>query len=187
MHTTLVSVETLAQHLDDPHWVICDCRHDLMFTGAGRRAYRKAHIPGARFLHLDDDLSGAKTGRNGRHPLPEPRVIAERLGRLGIGNDSQVIAYDAKEGYYAARLWWTLRWLGHEAVAVLDGGWEAWIRAGHTTTRQSPEATPATFAIRPRSGLVVDAAFVAANLSQAGMRLLDARSAERFRDRKSVV
>ena len=130
VHTTLISVADLAARINDAGWVVCDCRHDLADTEAGRRAYRESHVPGARFVHLDEDLSAPMTGRNGRHPLPDPERIAQRVGELGISNSSQVVAYDASGGYYAARLWWTLRWLGHEAVAVLDGGWDAWVKAG---------------------------------------------------------
>src|SRR5512134_2968263 len=129
--TTLISAARLAQYLDDADWVVCDCRHDLADVAAGRRAYAEAHIPGARFVHLDEDLSAPKSGRNGRHPLPDPDRFARRLGALGISNASQVIAYDASGGYYAARLWWMLRWMGHRAAAVLDGGWNAWLTASH--------------------------------------------------------
>ena len=118
-YNTLVSVADLAAHLDDPHWVVCDCRHDLADYEAGRSAYAQSHIPGARFLHLDEDLSGPKTGVNGRHPLPHPITLTLRLGALGIDNGKQIIAYDASGGSYAARLWWMLRWVGHHGVAVL--------------------------------------------------------------------
>ena len=181
MHTTLISTADLAGRLNEPGWIVCDCRHDLMFTGAGRRAYRKAHVPGARFLHLDDDLCGAKTGRNGRHPLPEPLVMAERLGALGIDNRSQVVAYDAKEGYYAARLWWTLRWLGHDAVAVLDGGWDAWLKAAHPISDRVPVTKAARFTVRIRSETVFDARSILATIGKPGPLLLDARSPDRFR------
>jgi len=124
-YTTLISVAELAGYLSNPNWIVCDCRHDLADTEAGRRANRKSHIPGARFVHLDEDLSAPKSGRNGRHPLPAPEQFARRLGELGIDGAKQVVAYDASGGYYAARLWWMLRWLGHDAVAVLDGGWDS--------------------------------------------------------------
>jgi len=108
-HTTLVTVTDLAAHLDDASWAVCDCRHDLADVEAGRRAYGVSHIPGARFVHLDADLSAPMTGRNGRHPLPEPDRLARRFGEMGIGNGSQVVAYDASGGYYAARMWWMMR------------------------------------------------------------------------------
>ena len=97
--TTLISAGDLAAHLDDAGWIVCDCRHDLADTGAGRRAYGESHIPGARFVHLDEDLSAPLTGRNGRHPLPDPERFARRVGGLGISNSSQVVAYDASGGY----------------------------------------------------------------------------------------
>ncbi|HEY9446848.1 MAG TPA: rhodanese-like domain-containing protein, partial [Burkholderiales bacterium] len=142
-YTTLISVERAAAHLAHAQWVVCDCRHDLLDTEAGRRAYDEAHIPGARFVHLDRDLSGPMNGHNGRHPLPDPGTLARRLGALGIGNGTQVIAYDASGGCYAARLWWLMRWLGHAHVAVLDGGWSAWVRDGHATTAELPVPLPA--------------------------------------------
>ena len=103
--TTLISASELVAHLGDPGWIVCDCRHDLLNYEAGRHSYARAHIPGARFLHLDEDLSGPKNGRNGRHPLPHPITFTLRLGALGIDNRKQVVAYDASGGCYAARLW----------------------------------------------------------------------------------
>jgi thiosulfate/3-mercaptopyruvate sulfurtransferase len=130
--TTIIDAATLAAHLGDPDWAIVDCRFDLMDTAAGERAYETAHIPGAAYAHLDRDLSGPKTstGRGGRHPLPSPARMTAVFGRLGIGESTQVAAYDDVSGHYAARLWWMLRYMGHEAVAVLDGGWPAWREAG---------------------------------------------------------
>src|SRR5258706_218204 len=109
-YTTLISSADLAAHLDDAGWIVCDCRHDLADTGAGRRAYTESHVPGARFVHLDADLSAPKTGRNGRHPLPDPEKFARRLGELGIDGTKQVVAYDASGGAYAARLLVRLHW-----------------------------------------------------------------------------
>ena len=186
-HTTLVTAALLARHLDDPGWVICDCRHDLADTESGRRAYRESHIPGARFVHLDEDLSAPRTGSNGRHPLPDPKRFSERLGALGIANDSQVVAYDASGGYYAARLWWMLRWAGHDAAAVLDGGWTAWLAASHPITKQVPRVEAARFAARPRSDLMLDAPAVAASLGPAGPLLLDARAPNRFRGENETL
>jgi thiosulfate/3-mercaptopyruvate sulfurtransferase len=185
--TTLISVADLAGHLDDPNWVICDCRHDLADNGAGRRAYRKSHLPGARFVHLDEDLSAPMTGRNGRHPLPASEQIARRLGELGVSNASQVVAYDASGGYYAARMWWMLRWLGHEAVAVLDGGWNAWLNAPHSITNQIPNIEAARFTARARTGLARDANSVAACLGKRGPLLLDARAPDRYRGENETL
>ncbi len=181
MHTTLVSVAGLAAHLNDVSWIVCDCRHDLADTEAGRRAYRESHIPGARFVHLDEDLSAPRTGRNGRHPLPDPQPFVRRLGELGVDSAKQVVAYDASGGYYAARLWWMLRWLGHEAAAVLDGGWNAWLSAPHSITNQIPAIEAARFTARARTDLARDANYVAANLGKPGPLLLDARAPNRYR------
>jgi thiosulfate/3-mercaptopyruvate sulfurtransferase len=187
MFSTLVSVEQLATHLNDTDWVVCDCRHDLANYELGRRAYQHTHIPGARFLHLDEDLSGPKTGTNGRHPLPHPRSFALRLGALGIDSTKQVVAYDASGGYYAARLWWMLRWVGHTRAAVLDGGWDAWKASGLPVTPDQPCIQPAAYAVRLRSELAVDAAFVVAHLTENTTTVLDARSPDRFRGENETL
>jgi thiosulfate/3-mercaptopyruvate sulfurtransferase len=179
--TTLVSVTDLAANLDNPEWVVCDCRHDLADTESGRRAYAHSHIPSARFVHLDQDLSGPVTGKNGRHPLPDPGVFCRRLGELGIDHGTQIVAYDESGGCYAARLWWMLRWVGHGRVAVLDGGWDAWIRDGRPVTAAQPAIRPVTFTARLNPGLAVNADYVAAHLHSDEFGVLDARSAERFR------
>jgi thiosulfate/3-mercaptopyruvate sulfurtransferase len=180
MHATLVDTATLAAHLDDPRWIVFDCRHDLARPDAGREAYLESHIPGARFLHMDEDLSGPVSGRNGRHPLPDPAAFAAKLGAAGVGPDSQVVAYDEQAGATAARLWWMLRWLGHAAVAVLDGGLAKWRREERPETAALPRVVPARFEPRPRPH-TVDVGFVAAHLQDPGTRLVDARSAERYR------
>lgn len=186
-YTTLIPVTELAGRLDDAQWVVCDCRHDLGDVELGRRAYREAHIPGARFLHLDDDLSGPRTGGNGRHPLPDPRALALRLAEIGIANDSQVVAYDASGGCYAARLWWALRWLGHTHAAVLDGGWQAWMESGHPATADLPAVRPARFVARVQEHLAIDARFVLQHLDGAEVCVLDARSVDRFRGENEVL
>jgi thiosulfate/3-mercaptopyruvate sulfurtransferase len=187
MYTTLVSAEELARHLDDPQWVVCDCRHDLADYTSGARAYQESHVPGARFLHLDEDLSGPKTGLNGRHPLPHPRTFALRLGALGIDNTKQVVAYDASGGYYAARLWWMLRWVGHLKAAVLDGGWDAWTRRSLPVTSDIPLVQPTAFTPQYRTELSVDAAFVASHLSDDSIAIVDARSPDRFRGENETL
>ena len=185
--TTLIRAHDLAAHLGDPGWVVCDCRHDLMNYEAGHEAYARSHVPGARFLHLDEDLSGPKNGRNGRHPLPHPITFTLRLGALGLDNRKQVVAYDASGGCYAARLWWMLRWVGHDCVAVLDGGWDAWIRAEHPVTADEPTIAGTTFnpALQPQSS--VDAAFIAAHLDSQNIGIVDARSADRFRGENETL
>jgi thiosulfate/3-mercaptopyruvate sulfurtransferase len=185
--TTLVPVSELARRLNDAGWVVCDCRHDLADVEAGRRAYAVSHIPGARFVHLDADLSAPMTGRNGRHPLPEPDRFTRRLGELGIGNTTQVVAYDASGGYYAARLWWMLRWLGHESAAVLDGGWDAWVKSGQSVSSETPTIKPARFYPRIRRGVALDAAEIAARMGQPQPLLLDARSPDRYRGENETL
>jgi thiosulfate/3-mercaptopyruvate sulfurtransferase len=187
MFTTLITTDELARHLDDPQWIVCDCRHDLADYEAGRREYARAHIPGARFLHLDEDLSGPKTGLNGRHPLPHPTTFALRLGALGIDSGKQVIAYDASGGCFAARLWWMLRWSGHSTVAVLDGGWQAWTSGNHPVTAEEPRFQPATYTLRLRPNLAVDAAYVDAHRIDPAVALIDARAADRFRGENETL
>jgi thiosulfate/3-mercaptopyruvate sulfurtransferase len=186
-HTTLISAEETAEHLKDPDWVICDCRHDLADYSAGYRAYRNGHIPGARFLHLDVDLSGPKTGLTGRHPLPHPATFSLRLGALGIDNSKQVIAYDDSGGPFAARLWWMLRWVGHERVAVLDGGWQAWQQAGLPFTVAQPEIEPTTFSMRVQSQITVDSSQILSDLQQRNTQIIDARSPDRYRGENETL
>jgi thiosulfate/3-mercaptopyruvate sulfurtransferase len=181
MHSTLISTAELAAHLDDPTFVIVDVRHDLAQPDTwGETQYRAGHIPGARFVHMDRDLSAPKTGRNGRHPLPSPEACAALFGRLGIDAGKQVVVYDSGGAMYAPRLWWMLRWLGHDAVAVLDGGIAKWTRERRPVTREIPSVSPATFAIRG-VGPTVSADDVLANLGKGSLTLVDARGAERFR------
>ncbi len=179
--TTIVSAADLASQLGSPGLVLVDVRHDLAQPDAwGEAQYRAAHIPGAVFAHLDRDLSAAKTGRNGRHPLPSPEAAAAAFGRLGIDAGKQVVAYDQGGGMFASRLWWMLRWLGHERVAVLDGGFDAWVRDGRPVEAAVPAVRAATFVPRP-APIAVDAAFLLARLSDPSLLVLDARAPERFR------
>jgi thiosulfate/3-mercaptopyruvate sulfurtransferase len=184
--TTLVSTAELAQHLDDPHWIVFDCTHDLMKPTFGRESYARAHLPGAIFLSVDDDLSTAKTGKNGRHPLPSAEAFAANLGALGFDGSQQVVAYDAQGGMPASRLWWMLRWLGHDAVALLDGGMGAWTRERRPVTPAVPSRKPARFTPRPRA-MLVDAATVLAQLRQSAYQLVDARAADRYRGENEVI
>lgn len=185
--TTLISAADLAAHLDSPGWVVCDCRHDLMNYEAGQRDYAHSHIPGARFLHLDDDLSGPRTGTNGRHPLPHPITFTLRLGALGIDNNTQIVAYDASGGAYAARLWWMLRWVGHTRVAVLDGGWDAWVGTGRPITREPPTIGATTYNPSLQPQLAVTAEFVSGHLGSPTIQLLDARAPDRYRGENETL
>ena len=182
-HTTLIDAATLRSLLDGPAPpVLIDAGFDLADTGAGERAWAATHLPGAHYLHLDRDLSGAKDGHNGRHPLPDRRGFARLVGALGIAPGRQAVAYDAQGGPYAARVWWMLRWLGHEAVAVLDGGLAAWRAAGGATTdAPAPPrgASAAPYPKRPSLAGSVDAETLLGRLGR--VPLIDARAGERFR------
>ena len=187
MPATLVDTATLAAHLDDPHWVVVDCRFILTDPDAGRRSYAVGHIPGARYAHLDADLAGPITATSGRHPLPDPDTLARKLGAWGIGNDTQVVVYDDSFGSIAARLWWLLRWLGHEQVALLDGGIPKWKREGRAITDQVVTVTPTRFVPRVNDALRVDAAMVERIRTQPGSRLIDVRAEERFSGEREML
>jgi len=184
---TLVTVDELAALLArTPQPVVIDTSFDLADTAVGERRYRESHLPGAQYLHLDRDLSGTKTGRNGRHPLPERGAFQRTVGALGIAPDTLVVCYDAQGGVYAARLWWMLRWLGHAAVAVLDGGIQAWQSAGKpVTSATTPLPGGPPYPERPSIVSTVDAAGVAAR--PPTRMLIDARSGERFRGESEPI
>lgn len=184
--TTLVDVPTLKAHLDDPDWLVVDVRHQLSDTAYGERVYAEGHLPGAVFLHCDRDLSGPMTGRNGRHPLPDPAVLAERLGAVGIGPNTQVVVYDDAQGMIAGRVWWLLRWLGHTRVALLDGGLPAWLAAGEPLTQEVVTPQPRTLPLCLQSAWVsVD--WVQSHLNDPVMRLVDARGPDRFRGENETI
>lgn len=184
--TALADTETLAQHLADRDWVVFDCRHDLMSPERGRTEYAESHIPGARFLHMDEDLSAPKTGRNGRHPLPDPERLMNKLGDAGVDSRKQVVAYDAQGGMAAARLWWLLRWLGHLPVAVLDGGWTQWLAEGRPQTAEITRPQSARFSGKARNNWV-GADFVRAQLEDKAMVLLDGRAPDRYRGQNETI
>ncbi len=162
-----------------PETVVLDCSYDLGDADAGERAYAEGHLPGARYTHLDRDLSGARTGRNGRHPLRERTQYAAWMGEAGIAPGVPVIAYDRQGGTFAARAWWVLRWMGHDDVALLDGGLTAWQAAGGALTAEVPAPRPqppypALAPAMPR----IDAVQLEQRLREA--QVLDARAPERF-------
>ncbi|MFZ6752236.1 sulfurtransferase [Undibacterium sp. Dicai25W] len=190
-YSTLISAQDLFTHISDERWVILDCRHDLMDTNAGSQAYAAGHIPQAQFVHLDQSLSAPKVSADGvfrgRHPLPDKQQFIQTLRRLGISNDTQVIAYDAHGGMFAARLWWMLRWVGHAAVAVLDGGLPAWNALSFPVTTDVPPARSGD--LKEQASLVaqVDVAAVFANISSAEFTLVDARAADRYRGENETI
>lgn len=180
-YTTLITPSELAPLLADPAWVVFDCRFTLTDPDAGKRAYSQDHIPGARYAHLNDDLSSSITATSGRHPLPNPDILARKLGAWGVNNASQVVVYDATFGAMAARMWWLLRWLGHERVALLDGGYPRWQREGLPVTNEVALISPATFQPQLRPELCVNAEVVDDIRVESAYKLIDARSEERFR------
>jgi thiosulfate/3-mercaptopyruvate sulfurtransferase len=177
----LLHVDELARRLGADDLVIIDARFSLADTGAGRRAYQRSHLPGAVYLHLDDDLSGPLAEHGGRHPLPSPAAAAATVGAAGVGPGSHVVAYDDGDAMVASRVWWLLRWLGHEHVQVLDGGFAAWREAGGPETDALPMPTPRPFEPRPRASMIVDRAWVMARLGDPTVSLVDARAPERYR------
>lgn len=181
IHRTLISAADLRGLLQaSPKPVLLDCSFDLADLDAGRRAYQAGHLPGALYLHLDHDLAGPKTGRNGRHPLPDRAALAAAAGRWGMGPGVQVVAYDAQGGPYAARAWWLLRWLGHDAVAVLDGGVAAWLAIGERlSTEPAPPVPQPPYPGRAAAMPTVDVATLQQRLAE--LTLIDARAGERFR------
>jgi thiosulfate/3-mercaptopyruvate sulfurtransferase len=179
---TFVSAESLAGMLGDPRLRLFDCRSDLMRPEAGAEQYAAGHLPGARFADLNRDLAAPVTSASGRHPLPSPEIFAATLRGWGVDSDSRVVAYDERNGAYAARLWWMLRWLGHAQTSVLDGGYARWTDLGlPVTTEVPPPVRAGSFAAHVQPSMVVDAAHVLAATASSGSRVLDARGAERFR------
>ena len=167
--------------LTSPEVVVVDCRFELANPASGEAAYQQEHIPGAVYAHLDRDLSGPKTGSNGRHPLPSPDALRATLGRLGIDSNVQVIVYDQDTGMFASRLWWLLRWMGHTAVAVLDGGMATWTAEKRATKSGVESRDARLFTGAPDARMIAGPAEIAAIAASADARLVDARAPERFR------
>jgi thiosulfate/3-mercaptopyruvate sulfurtransferase len=180
--TTLIEPGQVAPHLDDDDWVVFDCRFDLADPGKGRRDYQASHVPGSRYADLDEQLSGAIVPGSGRHPLPDPQVFIDWLASQGVSNDSQVVVYDDAEGAFAARLWWMLKhWLGHQACALLHGGWTSWRAEGLPTTSEQHQAVPGSLVARARDDALIGTDELAEAMAAERIRLLDARMPPRFR------
>jgi thiosulfate/3-mercaptopyruvate sulfurtransferase len=180
---TLVSTAELAAHLGE--WRVFDCRHDLAKPELGEQEYRRAHIPGALFASLDRDLSAPKTGKNGRHPLPDAKAFGAWLGRQGLKRGDQVVCYDAAHGAMAARLWWMLRWIGHDTVAVLDGGFAKWQAEGRAVTAEVPRISPTELKVAPRADMAIEVSAIAKNPRKHA--LLDARAPGRYRGEQEPI
>ncbi|MES2770452.1 MAG: sulfurtransferase [Pseudomonadota bacterium] len=194
IYNTLIDCAALDAGLANPHYCdfsVFDCRHPLADPAAGERAYLAGHLPGAHFLHLDRDLAGMTNGHNGRHPLPDPQQLAQTLAAKGVSQQTQVIAYDDAGGMVASRLWWLLRWLGHESVAVLDGGFKQWCAAGYRVSTTLPAPIQGNFSARMELGTrlvgTVNVEAIMAHLQHPQYCLIDARSAERFRGENETL
>jgi thiosulfate/3-mercaptopyruvate sulfurtransferase len=188
-YTTLISTSDLASNLDHPDWLVVDCRFQLKDFQAGRQAYEQSHIAGAVFADLNADLSGPiLPGKTSRHPLPPVDVAAQRFSDLGIDGRVQVVAYDDQGGALAAvRLWWMLRWLGHEHVAVLDGGWQKWIKEERPTHSGVEYCAARTFVPQVRPHMLVDANDVLRSIGDPAFPVFDARSADRYRGENETI
>ena len=181
-YQTLIDPTDLARLVEQGTVLVCDCRFDLADPEAGRRAYRGGHIPGAVYVDLERDLSGTPNGINGRHPLPDAKAFAARMAQLGATNDKLVVSYDTSGGYYASRLWWMLRWIGHGQAALLDGGLGAWMQAGRPLREGEERAAAGDLVAADIPAMAVsDVAAIEANLVDRDLLVIDARTAERFR------
>jgi len=182
--TTLIGAAELRDLVGKADIAVIDCRFDLMNPGGGHRAYLEGHIPGARYADLNRELSAPVSPTSGRHPLPIPSDFARTLARLGVGRASQVIAYDDSAGAFAARAWWMLRWVGHAAVAVLDGGIKAWVSAGGALQSGEEEPVPTAevsyLSATADASAVIGTAELERRLSDPAFLLIDARAGERF-------
>jgi len=186
-YRTLVSTKILNQHINNPDWVVIDCRFSLTDSESGAKAYRMGHIPNARYAHLNKDLSSSITNTSGRHPLPDFNLLAKKLGLSGITNKSQVIIYDDANGAFAGRLWWLLRYLGHDSVAILDGGINHWRQQGLPLTTTLPSIKPKHFRAYINNLCCLTATQVSNGLATRKFLVVDARTKERFRGEQEPI
>jgi len=185
--TTLIDTETLESRLSDTALAVVDCRFDLKDGAWGLSQYSEGHVPGAVYASLDSDMSGPKNGLNGRHPQPDPASLVRTFGRLGIDQSVQVVVYDQDTGIYASRLWWLLRWLGHDAVAVLDGGFAKWSAERRPIQAGVEARAPRRFTGHARPDWVVNVDEVARRVAARDATLVDARAPERFRGENETL
>lgn len=186
-YNTLIACNSLARHIDDPQWVIFDCRFLLSDANAGTKAYARAHLPNARYVHLDNDLSSPVDKHTGRHPLPDFKRLAEKLGRWGLSNKMQAVVYDDAGGAIAGRLWWLLRCLGHTAVALLDGGINQWQRENRPLTAALPAIEPKIYRPYLNSSMWLTVDELQLALKKQTIKLIDARTPERYRGEQEPI
>lgn len=184
---TLIDVDTLAEHQSQADWIVLDCRFDLSRPGWGAEEFARGHVPRAQYADLDHDLAGPVGPMTGRHPLPAVAHFSARASAWSIDESVQVVAYDQGSGMFAARAWWLFQWLGHPAVAVLDGGYAAWCAAGYAVTADVPNRSPRRFVPQPDSARVADAAEVQMKLARGDIELIDARAADRFAGQNETI
>ena len=188
MYQTIVSVDDLKSHLNDPNWVIIDTRYFLKEPEKGHNDYLKNHISGAIFADLDKDLSGPiQPGITGRHPLPSVDKLIALFSSWGIDSTVQVVVYDQAHGGIAARLWWMLQWMGHQQVAVLDGGFAAWDKAAAPLESATPKLTPRSFEVNIQKNWTTSAPQIGREASQENYCLIDARAAIRYRGEQEPI
>lgn len=190
MTDLIVSVAWLRDHLHDPHVAIADCRFNLMQPEAGQQQYQSAHIPGADYLDLNRDLSSPVGAHGGRHPLPDVAQFTQRLQQMGVNSTptpTLVVAYDDSRLAFTSRLWWLLRYYGHLQVAVLDGGWSAWLEAGYPVTTEVPSGQSGNFQPVIQTDRVVDIAQVKARKDLPRVTLVDSREGDRYRGEREPI
>ncbi|HTX59627.1 MAG TPA: sulfurtransferase [Verrucomicrobiae bacterium] len=188
MFTTIVSPEALRERLGDGKTVVVDCRHLLSDFTHGKRRYDESHIPGAFFVDVESDLAGPKTGKNGRHPMPDPEKFVELLRSLRVHDATQIVAYDDGADMFAPRFWYVCHWIGHDAVAILDGGFTEWTRLGYPVTTEVPQRRGGgTVRLRPHAEVLVDAAYVQEHHRDPSLYVLDARAADRFAGQNETI
>lgn len=181
MFTTVISADSLAQHLSDTNWIVIDCRFVLTEPNAGERAYHQGHIPNAHYAHLERDLSSQVNAGSGRHPLPDREKLVSKISAWGVSPETQVIVYDDVNGAMAAHLWWLLRWLGHSRVALLDGGWAQWLMEKRPMSTEVPPLRKTVFSAQRPLVRWISTAEVQDAMLHRKIQLLDARTSERFR------
>jgi thiosulfate/3-mercaptopyruvate sulfurtransferase len=187
-YTTVISSDTVYKHLNDSQWRIIDCRYYLEKPQQGEEEYSQSHVPGALYAHLDKDLSSTVVpGVTGRHPLPEVNKLCALFSQWGVDNTVQVVVYDQGPGMIAARLWWMLRWLGHDAVAVMEGGWNKWLEEAKPVTQEAPVISSRRFTAKVQQHLVASIEDVLASMNNTDMALIDARAADRYRGENETL
>ena len=181
MYSSLISPKTVNEHLEDPNWRFFDCRYVLTEPDKKQAEFAESHLPGATYAHVNHDLAAPQIqGKTGRHPLPKIAELSKTFSAWGISSSTQVVVYDDAGGAYAVRLWWMLRWLGHDAVAVMDGGWPRWVQEGRQVTTALTVLEPKKFKASPRDNWLVTAEDIKADLDNYEVRILDARNSDRF-------